>query len=55
MATKEQFAAYYKVQMEGRYNMLDRRAIELTGLSREVYFDIITHYDEYRKKYMGGR
>lgn len=52
MVTKEQFMRYYKVQMEGRYNMLDRRAIQLTGLGDGTYIDIITHYDEYYKKYI---
>lgn len=46
--------AYYEVQMEGRYNMLDRRAMELTGLARSTYLDIIAHYDEYYEKYVGN-
>jgi len=43
---------YYKVQMAGLYNMFDRRAIQLTGLSDQTYFDIIQNYDEYFKKYI---
>ena len=52
MVTKEQFMRYYKVQMGGRYNMLDRRAIQLTGLTDAVYLDIIKNYDSYFKEYV---
>ena len=53
MVTKEQFMRYYKVQMGGRYNMFDRRAIALTGLDDKTYWDIIKNYDELFKKYVG--
>lgn len=53
MVTKEQFMRYYRVQMEGRYNMLDRRAIALTGLDDKTYLEIIRNYNELNKKYIG--
>lgn len=52
MITKEKFMKYYNVQMEGRYNMLDKRALELTGLSKEDYFEIIKNYNTYYIKFM---
>ena len=52
MITKEKFMKYYNVQMEGRYNMLDKRALELTGLSKEDYFEIIKNYNTYYTKFM---
>lgn len=51
MVTKEQFAAYRKVQNEGKYNMFDQRAIQATGLSKEVYMDIIQNFSKYLEKY----
>lgn len=52
MVTKEQFMRYYRVQMGGRYNMLDSRAIQLSGLDKTTYMDIIMHYDEYYNRYV---
>ena len=39
--TKEQFMSYRKVQKDGKYNMLDPQAIKATGLSEDVYMNII--------------
>lgn len=52
MITKEQFMKYYNVQMSGAYNMFDRRAIELSGLDKETYFEIIKNYDTYYNKFV---
>lgn len=52
MITKEKFMKYYKVQMEGKYNMLDSRAMALTGLSKEDYFEIIKNYNTYYTEFM---
>lgn len=52
MVTKEQFMAYYKVQMEGSYNMFDSRAAKATGLSLDTYMEIIKNYSEYYNKYI---
>lgn len=49
--TKEQFAEYVSVQMEGDYNMFDPRAREMTELSRQQWLDIIKNYEELSKKY----
>jgi len=51
MVSKEQFLRYKQVQEEGRYNMFDPRAQQLTGLSREVYLAIIDGYGKLEKKY----
>ncbi len=51
MVSQEQFFRYKQVQEEGRYNMLDPRAQQLTGLSREVYLAIIDGYEILEKKY----
>ena len=52
MITKEEFMKYYKVQMEGKYNMLDNRAVKETGLSLVKYMDIIKNYSTYYDKYI---
>jgi hypothetical protein len=49
--TKEQFAEYVSVQMEGMFNMFDPRAREMTDLSREQWLDIIKNYDDLSEKY----
>lgn len=58
--TKEHFEKYLKVQSSGKYNMHDLTALEVSGLSEEMYDNIINNYDrlmrEYEdlyKKYMG--
>jgi hypothetical protein len=52
MVTKEEFMAYYRVQMEGYYNMLDSRAVKATCLSLKKYMEIIKNYDLYYNKYI---
>jgi|13_taG_2_1085334.scaffolds.fasta_scaffold31453_3 hypothetical protein len=49
--TKEQFAEYVLVQMEGMFNMFDPRAREMTDLSRQQWLNIIENYEELSKKY----
>ena len=49
--TREDFMKYYDVQMSGAYNMLDERALKLTGLSKEKYLNIIKNYNEYYNKF----
>jgi len=49
--TREDFMKYYDVQMGGAYNMLDERALNLTGLSKEKYLNIIENYNEYYTKF----
>ena len=51
MVTKREFKQYVKVQMEGRYNMLDPRARQLTGLSKEKYTHIIKNYGELKERF----
>lgn len=50
--TKEQFMKYYDVQMGGAYNMLDPRAMKLTGLDKETYLEIIKNYNIYYTKFL---
>jgi len=40
------FKAYRKVQMGGRYNMFDRRAIDATGLSKDEYMFVMNNYGQ---------
>lgn len=52
--TKEQFAAYVKVQMGGRTNMLDTKAVvELSGfaITSKEALGIISAYDALAEKY----
>lgn len=51
MVTKEEFMKYYDVQMCGKYNMLDSRAVKLAGISLAKYMDIIKNYNKYYEKF----
>lgn len=49
--TKDKFMSYLEVQKSGLYNMLDPRAIEATGLSKEDYLYIIKNYSKLQEEY----
>jgi len=49
--TKEQFWAYEEVRREGRFNMFDKNARLLSGLSKDVYFAVIKNYTQLAKKH----
>jgi hypothetical protein len=50
--TKEQFAAYVRVQMSGVTNMFDLRNVKaLTGLNKEQIMEIMSNYGELEEKY----
>jgi len=49
--TKCQFEKYLKVQSEGKYNMLDSKAVEESGLQKDVYMAILKNYDIFMKEY----
>ncbi len=49
--TKNQFDAFMRVQMEGRFNMLMPEAQSLTGLSNETYCAILDNYGALKDKY----
>ena len=51
MPTKEQFAAYVRVQYSGRWNMFSQEAIEATGLDKETYLRILRSYEALALKY----
>ena len=49
--TKAQFQKYVDVQMGGAYNMLDPRARDATGLSKEIYLEIMEKCSELSNLY----
>lgn len=49
--TEENFKAYERVRRSGDYNMFDPRARNQSGLSREVFLGIQTHYSYLARKY----
>jgi len=50
--TKEQFAAYVRVQMSGVTNMFDvRNVTALTGLDKKQIMEIMSNYGELEEKY----
>lgn len=51
MPTKEEFAAYVRVQYSGLWNMFDSQAIEATGLDKDTYIRVMKHYSELAEKY----
>lgn len=53
--TADEFAAYRKVQMGGKYNMLmDSQAATMdAGLDDETYWGIIKNYSDLYAKYGG--
>lgn len=53
LASKEQWNAYKGVQRSGAHNMLTPQARELSGLDKNIYFDIIKNYSAYEKVYDG--
>jgi hypothetical protein len=46
----ENWRRYEEVRDEGRYNMFDPRARQLTGLSREDYLFTLSNYSELCKQ-----
>ncbi len=48
---KSDLFSYEVVRQQGKYNMLDPNARELTGLSKERYIYIIENYSELMQKY----
>ena len=48
---EEKLIRYELVRQQGRYNMLDERARQLTGLSEADYMYIISNYKELMNKY----
>ena len=52
--TKQEFDAYEKVREGGKYNMLDTRALQTSGLHLETYKFIHYNYEELDEMYGGG-
>ncbi len=52
--TKEQYDAYERVRSSGKYNMLDTRALQVSGLQFDVYKFIMKNYEEVDEMYGGG-
>jgi len=51
MITKKQFKEYEVVRRNGSFNMFDRRARELTSLTKLQWINIMKNYDEYNKEW----
>ena len=49
--TKDEYLAYENVRESGIYNMFDSRAIDLTGLHKGKYIEIMKRYDELTKQF----
>lgn len=49
--TNDDFLKYKTVKELCLYNMLDPMAIIATGLSEEIYYDIVDNYEEYKRNY----
>ena len=49
--SKEEFQRYVDVQKSGEYNMFSPQARESTGLTKEKFLHIISHYGELSKEY----
>jgi hypothetical protein len=45
MPSKEQFQAYEKVRVRGRWNMYDPRAQRATGLTDKEYMAVLSNYE----------
>ena len=50
--SKEEFQRYVDVQKSGEYNMFSPQARESTGLTKEKFLHIISHYEELSKEYI---
>lgn len=48
---KQCYFKYEKVRKSGLYNMFDKRAIALTGLSKEDYVWVMKNYSELNELY----
>ena len=48
---KDNLFQYEVVRLQGKYNMLDEKARELTGLTKEEYMFTIKNYGKLMKKY----
>lgn len=48
---KENLLKYEIIRQQGKYNMLDPRARQLTGLAEEDYFQIMKNYKKLISKY----
>ena len=49
--SKEEFQRYVDVKNSCEYNMFSPQAREATGLTKEKFLHIISHYEELSKEY----
>jgi len=49
--TFNQYSAYEEVRRYGNWNMFSPDAVEASGLNKDIYLSIITHYDKLHEKY----
>tara|TARA_X000001036_G_C20645692_1_gene792903 strand:- start:738 stop:920 length:183 start_codon:yes stop_codon:yes gene_type:complete len=52
---KNQWKEYRDIQEKGQFNMLDPRARQMTSLSKNEWIHIITHYDDLKDEFEGGK
>ncbi|MAH44869.1 hypothetical protein CMI37_03520 [Candidatus Pacearchaeota archaeon] len=53
--TEDDFRLYEEVRQLGQYNMYGPTARLRTGLDRDTYIAVLTHYEELMVKYPGVR
>ena len=51
LPSREDFRKFVRIQASGLCSMLTEEAIKATGLSREVYYDIVDNYSKLAEEY----
>ena len=51
MPTKEQFAAYVRIQFLGLWNMFSQESQEASGLDKATYIAVMKNYSQLAKLY----
>lgn len=52
--TKDEYDAYERVRKLGKYDMLDTRALQTSGLGYDTYKYIMENYEDISIKLKGG-
>ena len=53
--TESDFQDYERVRVRGKYNMYDPRAESASGLDRETYLGVLTHYTALMERFPNVR
>lgn len=51
--TREKFRKYLEVQIEGKFNMHSKEAVEATGLTQDDYNNIKWNYNQWNLNFPG--